>query len=494
MSNLIFTPALEQGEALSEGFDFLPLRGEILYDASTLVNIFLCLKDQHENAFLLESVENGDKWGRYSFIALDPAQRIEVRGGEIRISGQDQQEMVIRDQDPLEFLGEELSRFRSPQVPGLPKFAGGYLGYFSYDAVRYVEPRLKDVPPDDLEIPDILLFQCREVVAFDHLTHKLSIIVNIPAKGDYEENYREGTRRIRTLLDEVTRFSYVYREEKDAAEPRVTSNISREEYLANVEKAKEYIREGDIFQVVLSTRFEVQDPPSAFSIYRMLRSTNPSPYMYYLQTREFAISGASPEMLVNVESRRITTKPIAGTIRRGADEAEDRVNQNKLINDEKERAEHTMLVDLGRNDIGKVSRFGTVEVTSLMEIEKYSQLFHITSQVEGDLREDVSLINALKAVLPAGTLSGAPKVRAMEIIDELEKNKRCLYGGTIGYISFQGDMDTCIAIRTVLVKGGRAYIQAGAGIVYDSVGEKEYMECETKARAMIRAIKEAGRL
>lgn len=493
MNTNTFYPTLEEGRTFLRDYDYLPVTTEILYDASTLVNIFLCLKDAHENAFLLESVENGDKWGRYSFIAFDPEETIEARGKELRII-RGKEEKTYHNVDPLDFLCTLLQTNTSPNIKGSPKFTGGYLGYFSYDTVRYVEPRLLHVPLDDLGIPDILLFKCREIVAFDHLTHKLSITVNVSTKGDYEKDYRAGLKRGEDILEEITRFNYTYKAEKPLQEPIVKANITKEEYLANVAKAKHHIKEGDIFQVVLSTRFEVDHPPSAFNIYRMLRSTNPSPYMYYFQTKDFAISGASPEMLVNVEEGRITTKPIAGTIGRGKDAFEDKVNENKLLKDEKERAEHTMLVDLGRNDIGKVAQFGTVEVTSFMAIEKYSQLFHITSQVEGSLRKDKSLIDALKAVLPAGTLTGAPKVRAMELIDEMEKNKRCLYGGTIGYISFQGVMDTCIAIRTVLVKEDKAYIQAGAGIVYDSIGEKEYLECETKAKAMITAIKEASRL
>ena len=353
---------------------------------------------------------------------------------------------------------------------------------------------MTNIPVDDLELPDILLFKCSEIITFDHLTHKLSITVNIPTEGDYQKNYLEGIKKANKILEEITRFNYIYKEEKSITEPQVKSNISQLEYITMVEKAKKRIIEGDIFQVVLSNRFEIENPPEAFSIYRSLRSTNPSPYMYYIQTKDFAIAGASPEMLVNVQNGKIITKPIAGTIRRGKDLDEDKVLESKLINDKKERAEHTMLVDLGRNDIGKVAEFGSVQVPEYMVIEKYSQLFHITSQVEGELREDKTLIDALKAVLPAGTLSGAPKVKAMEIIDELEKNKRCLYGGTIGYISFDGVMDTCIAIRTVLIKGEKAYVQAGAGIVYDSIPEKEYQECETKAKAMIKAIKEASRL
>ena len=493
MNNRLFFPTLDEGKTYLEDYDFVPITTEILYDANTLVNIFLCIKDAHENAFLLESVENGERFGRYSFIAFDPEERIEARGNLLR-QVTPLKETLHQDIDPLEVVGNLLLANRSPQIDGAPKFTGGFLGYFSYDTVRYIEPTLTHTPPDDLKMPDILLFKCKEIVAFDHLTHKLSVTVNVSTQGDFEANYALGVGKAEKILGEITRFNYVYKEDLESTEPVIRSNISKERYLENVEEAKRLIREGDIFQVVLSNRFEVENAPDAFNIYRMLRSTNPSPYMYFLKTKDFAIAGASPEMLVNVENGRITTKPIAGTIPRGKDAGGDKVNEARLLADEKERAEHTMLVDLGRNDIGKVSVFGTVEVPQFMTIEKYSQLFHLTSQVEGELRKDKSLIDALKAVLPAGTLSGAPKVRAMEIIDRLETTKRNLYGGTIGYISFAGVMDTCIAIRTVLVQGGKAYIQAGAGIVHDSIPEKEYQECETKAKALIRAIKEATRL
>lgn len=488
-----FIPSYEEGAKYLKDYKYIPITMEILFDIGTLVNIFLCIKNVHENAFLLESVENGDKWGRYSFIAYNPTEKIEVKAGAISHYFPDTVN-VIDDIEPLEYINNLILRNKSPKINSDSRFTGGYLGYFSYDTVRYVEKKLTNIPVDDLELPDILLFKCSEIITFDHLTHKLSITVNIATEGDYQKNYLEGIKKANKILEEITRLNYIYKEEKSITEPQVKSNISQLEYITMVEKAKKRIIEGDIFQVVLSNRFEIENPPEAFSIYRSLRSTNPSPYMYYIQTKDFAIAGASPEMLVNVQNGKIITKPIAGTIRRGKDLDEDKVLESKLINDKKERAEHTMLVDLGRNDIGKVAEFGSVQVPEYMVIEKYSQLFHITSQVEGELREDKTLIDALKAVLPAGTLSGAPKVKAMEIIDELEKNKRCLYGGTIGYISFDGVMDTCIAIRTVLIKGEKAYVQAGAGIVYDSIPEKEYQECETKAKAMIKAIKEASRL
>lgn len=493
MNERNFYPSLEDGRKYLDNYHYLPITTKMLYDSSTLVNVFLSLKDAHKKALLLESVENGDKWGRYSFIAYDPEEIIEVRDAKIiHTIGNDKKE--ITGINPLEYINNLLLINNSPKIEGCPKLSGGYIGYFSYDTVRYIENKLINIPEDDLQIPDIMLFKCTEIIAFDHLTHELSVTINLLTSGDYEKNYLAGIKKADKIMEEITRFTYMNRGEKHIVEPVINSNITKEEYIENVIKAKKRIVEGDIFQVVLSNRFEVENPPEAFNIYRMLRSTNPSPYMYFIQTEDFSIAGASPEMLVNVEEGRITTKPIAGTIKRGKDMYEDKLMESKLMNDDKEKAEHTMLVDLGRNDIGKVSKFGTVEVPQLMVIEKYSQLFHITSQVEGELRADMTMIDALKAVLPAGTLSGAPKVKAMEIIDELEKNKRCLYGGTIGYISFDGVMDTCIAIRTVLIKDNKAYIQAGAGIVQDSVPEKEYYECETKAKALIKAIEEASKL
>jgi anthranilate synthase component 1 len=376
----------------------------------------------------------------------------------------------------------------------MPKFTGGLVGYFAYDTVREYETRLKNPPDDDLQMPDCHLLLCDEIVAFDHLRHRMLIILNIPADALLEGHYHAAELRAEQLASLIRSFTGNLQKKKHANSPLFSANITKEEYVKAVARAKEYIVDGDIFQVVLSRRIEITNPPDAFDTYRTLRATNPSPYMYYFKMNDIEIAGSSPEMLVSVESGEIFNRPIAGTIRRGRTEAEDIELENELKNDKKEQAEHTMLVDLGRNDVGKVSQFGSVEVTKYMTVEKYSQVMHLVTDVKGKLKDGKDCIDALTAVLPAGTLSGAPKVRAMEIIDELEKSRRGLYGGAVGYIGFDGDMDTCIAIRTVLYKDGRAYVQTGAGIVYDSIPEKEFLETESKAKAMVKAIQEAGDL
>ncbi len=340
------------------------------------------------------------------------------------------------------------------------------------------------------------MFLYSEIIAFDHLSNKVIIIINIKKDSPFslEQKYESALNRAQEIAVKIKKPHEIKSNTKIYDDFIVKSNVSKEEFMNNVKKAKEYIVNGDIFQIVLSQRFEIENPPNSFDVYRMLRATNPSPYLYYFKNKDYHIAGASPEMLVNVTDGIVTTKPIAGTIGRGQDEEEDKKFEQMLNLDPKERAEHTMLVDLGRNDVGRVSEFGTVEVTSFMQTEKYSKVMHLVSDVQGKLKEDKTAIDALMSVLPAGTLSGAPKVRAMEIIDEMENRKRCLYGGTVGYLAFDGNIDTCIAIRTVLIKNDKAYIQAGAGIVADSIPEKEYVETQNKALAIINAIKEASKL
>jgi anthranilate synthase component 1 len=362
--------------------------------------------------------------------------------------------------------------------------------------IRYFEKTLVNVPNDDLGMPDADLFFFDKLVAYDHLSNKAVIIQNICAGDDPDEKYAECEKTAKEIIGHLRSYVPKQRGYKDEepAKIEVRSNITKEQYMKNVEIAKEYIRNGDIFQVVPSQRFEVSNPPDSFDVYRMLRTTNPSPYLFYFKSNDYAYAGASPEMLVSVNGGKVVNRPIAGTIKRGATDAEDAKNEQKLINDPKERAEHTMLVDLGRNDLGKISKFGTVKVTDLMVIERYSKVMHIVSNVVGELADDKKPLDALMAVLPAGTLSGAPKVRAMEIIDELETTKRGLYGGTVGYLAFDGSIDTCIAIRTVLFRNGKAYVQAGGGVVADSIPENEYMESVNKSMAVVNAIKEAAKL
>ncbi|MBR1738979.1 MAG: anthranilate synthase component I [Ruminococcus sp.] len=488
-------PSVENVKKYFESYETVPVFYELLMDDFTPVQLFNCLHAIYEDCFILESVDNKDQWGRYSYVGIDPKAEVILKDhvATVKYAGKPAEEKRV--DDPIAFLSEIIEAHRSPRFNSYPKLTGGLIGFFAYDMVRYFEKKLNNPPEDDLGLPDAHLHMFEKIVAFDHLSNKAVIILNINKGDDVEAKYAECER---TAVDIVVALkSFKPEPRKKRAFPdsfEVKSNITKEQYIANVEKAKEYIKDGDIFQVVPSQRFEILDPPDSFDVYRMLRSTNPSPYLFYFNHKDYAIAGASPEMLVSVENGTVVTRPIAGTIKRGETYDEDIVNEKKLLGDPKERAEHTMLVDLGRNDIGKVSEFGSVNVSELMIVERYSKVMHIVSNVKGKLRADKKPLDALMAVLPAGTLSGAPKVRAMEIIDELETTRRGLYGGTVGYLAFDGSIDTCIAIRTVLFKNNKAYIQAGGGVVADSVPEKEYEESCNKAVAVINAVKEAAML
>lgn len=486
-------PTKHEIQELLMDYDLAPVFYEVLSDTYTPVHLFNALKAGNETCFILESVDNSQQWGRYSFIGIRPKLEVRIEQGE-GVTVRDDKASSQPVSNPIGFLQGILERTHSPSVPNRPKFTGGLVGFFGYDTVRYLEKKLKNIPEDDLHLPDCHLFLFDEVVAFDHLSNKTVIILNVYKNGDLDAQYAACETRAKELAEQIRAFVPAPAQKKASRPCRITSNLTKEEFLSNVEKAKEYIRAGDIFQVVLSQRFEAENPPDPFDVYRVLRATNPSPYLYYLQCPSYQIVGASPEMLVNVTKGVVTTRPIAGTSPRGVTPELDAENETKLLNDPKEKAEHTMLVDLGRNDVGKVSKFGTVEVTRLMQVERFSKVMHLVSDVKGILQEGKTAVDALMAVLPAGTLSGAPKVRAMEIIDELENKKRCLYGGTVGYLGFDGNIDTCIAIRTALFKDNRAYIQAGGGIVADSVPEKEFEESRNKAQAVIHAIEEAAKL
>lgn len=497
-------PCAEEVREFLKSYKSVPVFREILIDSFTPVQMFNALYEAYENCFILESVDNGEQWGRYSFVGVNPKMEITLKDGKASVKTAYGEE-ISEISEPIGFLGGIISKYRSPRFQNRPRFTGGLIGYFAYDMVRYFEKTLVNPPADDLNMPDANLFLFDEVVAYDHLSNKAVIIVNVNSEDVGEltdESVLKAYKKCAARAEEIVEVlgSYVPKatvrgnSAAAEAEPEVISNITKEHYCRNVERAKEYIRNGDIFQVVPSQRFEISNPPDSFAVYRMLRSSNPSPYLFYFRHRDYAIAGASPEKLVSVDGRTVVTKPIAGTIKRGESEEEDKRNAALLLNDPKERAEHTMLVDLGRNDIGKVSEFGSVEVTELMTIEKYSKVIHLVSNVEGTLRSDKTPLDALMALLPAGTLSGAPKVRAMEIIDELETTKRGLYGGTVGYLAFDGTLDTCIAIRTVLFKNGKAYIQAGGGVVLDSIPEKEYEESLSKAKAVINAVIAAGEI
>jgi anthranilate synthase component 1 len=475
---LALEPSLEQAHALAAGHNLIPLRHRYIEDCETPVSAFLKLRALAAGApaFLLESAEQGQRVGRWSFIGVRP--RALVRWS------------LADGGDPYALVANELARAAQAPIADGPPFTGGAVGFFGYDLVRTVEP-LAPPGPDPLGLPDMALMMTDVLVIFDHLKHTVSILANADLSGDVsvEAAYAAAASAIADvraqLAGPVPRFQARARPREM---PAFESNMTREQFEAMVRRIVEYIHAGDAFQVVPSQRWSAAVPVSAFSIYRGLRAVNPSPYMYYLDFGDFQVAGTSPEPLLTVSGRRVSTKPIAGTRPRGATPEEDRRIEGELLADEKERAEHVMLVDLGRNDLGRVCEFGSVVVDQLMEIESYSHVMHIVSSVSGTLREGVGPMDALRSVLPAGTLSGAPKVRAMQIIDELEPVKRGGYGGAVGYLSYGGDLDTAIHIRTVVIKDGVAHIQAGGGTVADARPDYEYEESVAKTSAARRAI------
>lgn len=491
----MFYPSIEKVKELAGSFSIVPISMEVYADMETPISLFKRFESS-KFCFLLESVEGGEKWARYSFIGRNPFLTVKSNGKQITIEEKNGSTRII-DGNPVTVLKELMEEFRAPDLPALPRFNGGAVGFFGYDLIRHFE-NLPNVPPDDIGLPESHFMFTDEVIVFDHLKQKIHIVVNMHVNGNVERSYNSAVERIKEIYREIRSSRWKisdiikpdFRENKK--EFCYTSNISREQYCDHVRKAKEYIRDGDIFQVVLSQRLCVETQEDPFDVYRVLRIINPSPYMYFLKFDGYKIVGSSPEMLVRVENRMVETCPIAGTRKRGATNEEDELLKRELLADEKELAEHTMLVDLGRNDIGRVSKFGSVVVKDMMHIEKYSHVMHIVSNVQGELADDKTPFDALMSVLPAGTLSGAPKVRAMEIIDELESTKRGCYGGAIGYLSFNGNLDACITIRTIVFKEKKAYIQAGAGIVADSDPQKEYEESLNKAMALLRALEEVG--
>jgi len=466
------TPGLEEVRALAREHNLIPLRHAFIDDCETPVSAFLKLREAGP-AFLLESADQGQRVGRYSFIGFRPRKVVRWSLGE--------------DGDPYALAAAEVQRYTQAPLPGLPPFAGGAVGFFGYDLVRTVEP-LGDPNPDVLGLPDLALMLSDVLVVFDHLKHTVSVLANVYADDDVEPAYAAAVEAIAEVRRRLAGPVPSTPGAPGRTMPAFESNMPREAFEGMVARIVEYVHAGDAFQVVPSQRWSAEAPVDAFSIYRGLRAVNPSPYMYFLDFEDFQIAGASPEPLLTVTGRRVSTRPIAGTRPRGADAEEDARIAEELLGDEKERAEHVMLVDLGRNDLGRVSEYGSVEVETFMAVETYSHVMHIVSSVSGRLREDVGAIDALRSVLPAGTLSGAPKVRAMQIIDELEPVKRGGYGGAIGYLSYTGDLDTCIHIRTVVVKDGRAHIQAGGGTVADARPDYEFAESEAKARAVLEAI------
>jgi len=487
----MLTPSEREFDALAaKNFNLIPVCREIAADLETPVSAFLKIA-RGDYAFLLESVRGGEKWARYTFLGTEPAMVLRGRGTTMEVLRPGRATEIRTVTDPFEGLRQEVQRLRAPQLEGLPRFFGGAVGYLTYDVVRYFE-RLPNSPPDDLDLPDLHMMFTDTLLVFDNVRQTLKIIANAPLDefGSTHAAYQSAIAKIdqvaARLADRVTPPHL--ESAPDGAEPIITSNQTREGYMRMVAAAKEYIAAGDVIQVVPSQRFEAALKVHPFNIYRSLRAINPSPYMFYLKLGDHALAGASPEVMVRLEGREITLRPIAGTRRRGADEAEDLSLERELLADPKERAEHVMLVDLGRNDVGRVAEIGSVEVTELMVVERYSHVMHIVSNVRGKLRQGSDAFDAFRATFPQGTVSGAPKIRAMEIIDELEPARRGVYAGAVGYFSYTGNMDTAIALRTLLIKDGRVYIQAGGGVVADSDPAAEYEESVNKAKAMVRAL------
>ena len=490
-----FHPSREAFLRLAREYTLVPVWREVLGDLETPVGVYRKLGAE-PNSFLLESVEHGERWGRYSFIGLNPFTVMTSRAGAVTFDGAQPPEAAGAP-DPLTALERALAGYRAPALPGLPPLHGGAVGYVGYDVVRYIE-QLPQTTTDDLELPELWLLFTGQLLVFDHLRQRLSVISNVVIGDDPASQYDDAVARAEQLVARIGAATgpggLGEAPHLDDGVGEIASNQTPTDYMAKVETAKEHIAAGDIFQVVPSQRFETETTADPFNVYRVLRLINPSPYMFYLQFPDVAIVGSSPEPHLRVFGREATIRPIAGTRPRGSDETEDAKLAADLLADEKERAEHVMLVDLARNDLGRVCEPGSVQVEELMQIERYSHVMHIVSSVRGELAGGKTAFDALKASFPAGTVSGAPKIRAMEIIDALEPTRRGPYAGAVGYFDFSGNLDTCIALRTGYLRGGKAYLQAGAGIVADSVPEREEQESRDKARAFFVAVKAAESL
>jgi len=486
------TPGKPEFLAMAAPGKIISLAMELYTDTETPISLFKKVCEPSEYAFLLESVEMEEKIGRYSFLGLSPRITIQARGKSIELAKEGK--ISHFEGNPVEFINDWMGRYTPEPVPGLPRLQCGAVGYISYDMVRYFEdiPRSK---PDPLGLPDCFLMVSDQLIVFDHVKHTLTVIVSVFLEegDDAEDLYERAVEKIRWILRRIGEIVLVPQNiapRNENAEIQTSSNTTREEFEQMVCRAKEYIQAGDIFQVVLSQRLSTGIEGDPFDVYRALRRINPSPYMFYLKLGPLKVAGSSPEVLVRNESGLVTTRPLAGTRPRGSDPEEDLRLEAELLADPKERAEHVMLVDLGRNDLGRICEYGTVRVTEQMEIERYSHVMHIVSNVDGTLKSGTSPLEVLGACFPAGTVSGAPKVRAMEIIDELEKETRGIYAGAVGYIDFSGNLDFCITIRTIVIKNSTAYVQAGAGIVADSDPAREYQETLNKASALLKAIEQ----
>ena len=470
--------------AASGKFNIFPVSCEILSDFTTPIEAMRILKNVSTHCYMLESAQSNDRWGRYTFLGYDPKLEITCINGELHAGN-----LSMQTDDPSAILRQLLHEYRSPRFDYLPPFTGGLVGYFSYDYLGYSEPRVRCEAEDSERFKDVDLMLFDKVIAFDNIRQKLILIVNIKL-DNAEVEYNRAEVELKNLI-ELLRHGKKSNEKSGRLLGEVTPLFNREAYCKMVERAKHYIREGDIFQIVLSNRLSAPFEGSLLNTYRMLRTINPSPYMFYFSGTDVEVAGASPETLVKLEDGILHTFPLAGTRPRGKTEDEDLALERELLADKKELAEHNMLVDLGRNDLGKISKFGTVEVEKLHSIERFSHVMHIGSTVRGEIRDDKDALDAIEAVLPAGTLSGAPKIRACRLIGELENNKRGIYGGAIGYIDFTGNMDTCIAIRLCYKKNGKVFVRSGAGIVADSDPEKEFEECLNKAKASLKALEQA---
>lgn len=479
-----FLPEYDEVKKIAESgeYDILPVSCEILSDICTPIEAVMILKNISTHCYMLESVAEKEKWGRYTFLGFDPKTQITARGNEITIG-----DIKMTTDDPSVQIRQILSKNRSPKFSYLPSFTGGLVGYFSYDFLSYTEKTLRIETEDIENFKDVDLMLFDKVIAFDNFRQKIILIANMSLE-DPETGYNKAKMELQQLA-ELLRNGNRKKEAAGKLTSEVTALFDKEQYCGMVEKAKKHIHEGDIFQIVLSNRLSAGFEGSLFNTYRVLRTINPSPYMFYFSGTDVEIAGASPETLVKLEDGVLHTFPLAGTRPRGKTEKEDKEIEAGLLADEKELAEHNMLVDLGRNDLGKISKFGTVEVEKLHSIERYSHVMHIGSTVRGEIRDKFDGLDAVSAVLPAGTLSGAPKIRACQLIAELENNKRGIYGGAIGYIDFTGNLDTCIAIRIAYKKNGKVFVRSGAGIVADSVPENEYQECINKAAAVVNALK-----
>ena len=489
MHNFEIITTFDDAKKMTESgsYSIVPIAAEILSDMLTPIKVMTRLKEASHHCFMLESVDSAKKWGRYTFLGYEPSMEITCTDGKLRIKNGDVKQ--FENVNPREYIKKILREYKSPHCSNLPTFTGGLVGYFSYDYIKYSEPQLKLDAEDTENFKDVDLMLFDKVIAFDSNMQKVFIIINI-AVDNLTENYKKACDELKEISGLIINGKS-HKSEPLKLKSEIKPLFTKVEYCSMVEKAKKYIYDGDIFQVVLSNRLEAEAEGSLFDTYRILRTENPSPYMFYFSSDDVEIAGASPETLVRLDNGVLHTYPLAGTRPRGKSENEELALKYDLLSDEKELAEHNMLVDLGRNDIGRISKIGTVEVDKYMEVQYFSKVMHIGSSVKGELADDKDALDAVDSILPAGTLSGAPKLRACEIINELENNKRGIYGGAIGYLDFSGNLDVCIAIRLAVKKNGKLFIRSGAGIVADSVPEKEYQECINKAGAVVQAVKRA---